>query len=164
MSIEALKQALNALETIERFLDPLAKWQIRKPKDGGPMITVYPQKVAEEAINDLRAAIEQAACSTGLCHFNLTQTKLGIKDIGMQAYEEAWGDKVVAPTHRVFQEWLNNPLTKALKQSHKNEIEKLAQWMIKKGYATGHGDTIEDLLQELAWQIDEDLDKARGER
>lgn len=79
MSIEALKQALNALETIERFLDPLAKWQIRKPKDGGPMITVYPQKVAEEAINDLRAAIEQAACSTGLCHFNLTPTNVGIK-------------------------------------------------------------------------------------
>ena len=38
---------------------------------------------------------------------------------------EAWGDKVVAPTHRVFQEWLHNPLTKALKESHKNEIEKL---------------------------------------
>jgi len=59
MSIEALKQALNALETIERFLDPLAKWQIRKPKDGGPMITVYPQKVAEEAINELRQAVAE---------------------------------------------------------------------------------------------------------
>jgi len=33
--------------------------------------------------------------------------------------------------------------------------EKLAQWMIEKGYATGHGDTIEDLLQELEWQIAE---------
>ena len=42
-----------------------------------------------------------------------------------QKAREAWGDKVVAPTHRVFQEWLNNPLTKALKESHKNEIEKL---------------------------------------
>jgi hypothetical protein len=38
---------------------------------------------------------------------------------------EAWGDGVVAPTHRVFQEWLNNPLTKALKQSHKEQIAKL---------------------------------------
>ena len=57
MSITAMKRALTALETIERFLDPLAKWQIRKPKDGGPMITVYPQKVAEEAINDLREVI-----------------------------------------------------------------------------------------------------------
>ena len=56
---EAMKRALTALETIERFLDPLAKWQIRKPKNGGPMITVYPQKVAEEAINDLRQAVAE---------------------------------------------------------------------------------------------------------
>ena len=34
-----------------------------------------------------------------------------------------------------------------------SDKEKLAQWMITKGYATGHGDTIEDLLQELKWQI-----------
>ena len=54
---ETMKRALTALEIIERFLDPLAKWQVRKPKDGGPMITVYPQKVAEEAINDLRQAV-----------------------------------------------------------------------------------------------------------
>ena len=76
-------------------------------------------------------------------------------DFNFQKAREAWGDKVVAPTHRVFQEWLNNPLTKALKQSHKNEIEKLAQWMIQRGYATGHGDSVEDLLQELDWQIAE---------
>ena len=33
--------------------------------------------------------------------------------------------------------------------------EKLAQWMIQQGYATGHGDTVEDLLKELEWQIKE---------
>ena len=33
------------------------------------------------------------------------------------------------------------------------EREKVAAWMMAKGYATGHGDTIEDLLQELDWQI-----------
>jgi hypothetical protein len=44
-------------------------------------------------------------------------------DYNFQKAREAWGDGVVAPTHRVFQEWLNNPLTKALKQSHKTEIE-----------------------------------------
>ena len=36
-----------------------------------------------------------------------------------------------------------------------DERNKLAAWMIAKGYATGHGDTIEDLLQELEWQIRE---------
>ena len=40
--------------------------------------------------------------------------------------------------------------------------EKLAKWMISRGYATGHGDTIEDLLRELDWQIEERIKNARG--
>jgi hypothetical protein len=35
------------------------------------------------------------------------------------------------------------------------ERENLAAWMIERGYATGHGDTIKDLLKELEWQIAE---------
>ena len=35
------------------------------------------------------------------------------------------------------------------------EREKVAAWMIQRGYATGHGDTIEDLLVELEWQVRE---------
>lgn len=35
------------------------------------------------------------------------------------------------------------------------EREKLAAWMMRQGYATGHGDTVEDLLKELEWQIKE---------
>ena len=31
--------------------------------------------------------------------------------------------------------------------------ETVAKWMIDRSYATGHGDTIEDLLKELEWQI-----------
>ena len=38
--------------------------------------------------------------------------------------------------------------------------EKLAQWMIRSGYATGHGDTVEDLLKELEWQIAENWTNA----
>lgn len=34
----------------------------------------------------------------------------------------------------------------------KNEV---AKWMMTKGYATGHGDSIGDLLEELEWQIRE---------
>jgi len=40
------------------------------------------------------------------------------------------------------------------------ERNKLAQWMIQHGYATGHGDTVEDLLQELDWQIVENWTRA----
>ena len=35
------------------------------------------------------------------------------------------------------------------------ERRKVAQWMMDRGYATGHGDTVEDLLKELDWQIRE---------
>jgi len=34
-----------------------------------------------------------------------------------------------------------------------HEREKVAHWMVERGYATGHGDSIEDLLAELSWQI-----------
>ena len=35
------------------------------------------------------------------------------------------------------------------------EREKVAAWMVTQGYATGHGDTMEELLEELEWQIKE---------
>ena len=41
------------------------------------------------------------------------------------------------------------------------EREKLAAWMIERGYATGHGDSTENLLKELEWQIEESV---RNER
>jgi len=41
------------------------------------------------------------------------------------------------------------------------EREKLAAWMIKHGYATGHGDSIEKLLEELEWQIEERIKNER---
>jgi len=40
------------------------------------------------------------------------------------------------------------------------ERNKLAAWMMAQGYATGHGDTTEDLLKELEWQITESWSKA----
>lgn len=33
------------------------------------------------------------------------------------------------------------------------EREKLVAWMVQRSYSTGHGDTMEDLLQELDWQL-----------
>jgi len=35
------------------------------------------------------------------------------------------------------------------------EREKVAAWMRSKSYVTGHGDTTEDLLKELEWQVAE---------
>mgnify|MGYP000314193529 CR=1 FL=1 len=44
---------------------------------------------------------------------------------------------------------------RAVRAAFAAERNKLAQWMIDRGYATGHGDTVEDLLDELDWQIAE---------
>jgi hypothetical protein len=42
-----------------------------------------------------------------------------------------------------------------VREAVKAERNKLAQWMIARSYATGHGDTLEDLLKELEWQVRE---------
>jgi hypothetical protein len=60
MSIEIMKQALEALGMLARYENPETKIQVRKPKDGGPIVTMYPHKVATEAATALRLAIEQA--------------------------------------------------------------------------------------------------------
>jgi len=36
----------------------------------------------------------------------------------------------------------------------------LAEWMIEHSYATGHGDTLKNMLSELSWQIDERVNTA----
>lgn len=41
--------------------------------------------------------------------------------------------------------------------------EKLAGWMMAKSYATGHGDSMESLLAELEWQLDEKFDQLRAD-
>jgi hypothetical protein len=46
-----------------------------------------------------------------------------------------------------------------MRQQVAAERNKVAQWMMTKGYATGHGDTTEDLLDELDWQITESWSK-----
>jgi len=43
-----------------------------------------------------------------------------------------------------------------------HEREKVAKWMVERSYATGHGDTVEDLLKELEWQAAERERRACG--
>lgn len=40
---------------------------------------------------------------------------------------------------------------------NREDINKVADWMMANGYATGHGETMEDLLDELKWQIEEQI-------
>ena len=57
-----------------------------------------------------------------------------------------WGDGVV-PAMMDIERFA------ALVAAH--EREKVAKWMVERSYATGHGDTIEDLLTEIDWQAAE---------
>ncbi len=61
MTIEAMKQALEALEILARYENPETRIQVRKPKDGGPIVTMYPHKVASDAAQFLRQAIANEA-------------------------------------------------------------------------------------------------------
>jgi hypothetical protein len=54
---------------------------------------------------------------------------------------------------RMFFDWIAEAFKGRLEQERAAEREKVAAWMIHRGYATGHGDTTEDLLKELDWQV-----------
>ena len=51
---QLMQQAFDALELLAKWENPSTKWQIRKPKDGGPIVTIYPHKVAADAASLLR--------------------------------------------------------------------------------------------------------------
>ena len=56
---ELMQQALEALELLARYENPSTKIQVRKPKDGGPIVTMYPHKVATDAAAPLRERLAQ---------------------------------------------------------------------------------------------------------
>lgn len=56
---ELFRQALEALELLAKYENPLTKIQVRKPRDGGPIVTMYPHKVATDAAAPLRERLAQ---------------------------------------------------------------------------------------------------------
>lgn len=71
-----------------------------------------------------------------------------------KVHQEDWFDKT--KMMRVFNDECKKYKSEiqSLKDSLQKEKEKLAQWMLSMTFATGHGDTMEDLLKELTWQVD----------
>ncbi len=59
--------------------------------------------------------------------------------------------------NRVEAEWRDR-----LDAAVKAERNKLAAWMIRFGFSTGHGDTMEQLLEELGTEILDSIDFAVG--
>ena len=81
MKDEALRLALEALEALARYENPQTKIQIRK-KDGGSIVTMYPHKVASEAITAIKAALE-AKDEPDKYAMDIECTKCGAKQSGV---------------------------------------------------------------------------------
>lgn len=47
---------------------------------------------------------------------------------------------------------LSSQVRVLVQRAVEKEREKVAKWMMEQGYATGHGDSVIDLLKELEWQ------------
>jgi hypothetical protein len=58
-------------------------------------------------------------------------------------------------THVVVPDTVVDVFEKFARLVAAHEREKVAKWMVERSYATGHGDTIEDLLTEIDWQAAE---------
>lgn len=71
-----------------------------------------------------------------------------------------FADSIRADTMEAATRAANMSWSLVCKKMVELEREKVAAWMMQRGYATGHGDTIEDLLQELDWQVAERERKA----
>lgn len=56
---ELMQKALEALELLAKYENPLTKIQVRKPRDGGSIVTVYPHQVATDAAEPLRERLAQ---------------------------------------------------------------------------------------------------------
>ena len=59
---ELMQQALEALELLAWCENPATRVQVRKPRNGGPIVTVYPHKVATDAAAPLRERLAQPYC------------------------------------------------------------------------------------------------------
>jgi hypothetical protein len=72
-----------------------------------------------------------------------------------KAWNEAVGVGMEATEYALEKSSHGKAFSYAWDAAVKAEREKVAAWMRSKSYATGHGDTTEDLLKELEWQVAE---------
>jgi len=95
---ELMQQALDALELLAWCENPATRVQVRKPRNGGSIVTVYPHKVATDAAAPLRERLAQPEQESqrqwrGLTDEDIAEIaeKLGLADVAwvdlMQAIE-----------------------------------------------------------------------------
>jgi hypothetical protein len=62
-----MQRVLEALELLAKHEHPLTKIQVRKPLDGGSIVTVYPHQVATDAAELLRERLAQPEQERNFC-------------------------------------------------------------------------------------------------
>ena len=122
MSIEAMKQALEALEILARYENPETRIQVRKPKDGGPIVTMYPHKVALDAAQSLRQAIEQA------------EKQEPVAWMTINAYGEEDDIHYENPEGHLPEGWTYKPLYTHPPQARQTQDEPLGYWNAVEGW------------------------------
>jgi hypothetical protein len=48
-----------------------------------------------------------------------------------------------------------------MEEEKQRPLTLICEWMIKNGYATGHGESVDDLLHQLDWQLEEQIKLAK---
>ena len=66
-----------------------------------------------------------------------------------------WNEPNVTAAQIIVHRGPNSYSVRSYGCDYKTPEALVAEAIVKKGYATGHGDTIEDLLAELEWQVAE---------
>ena len=101
-------------------------------------------------MTDLRKAAEQA-----LEAFEVLDRRGGL---GLDVHKyirtkiEALRQALAQPEQETMPDDLIASYEKGFRDGERAEREKVARWMRGQSYATGHGDTTEDLLKHLDWQ------------
>ena len=160
MKDEALKLALDALENSVDLVREDAynaeklygNYPSRQGKVAGLKVLADDHEKAITAINEALAQPEQepAAIPEEVRKVAQAMKKDGYR--GPLAWAEKVIDFVADYTPPAAQ---RRDIDAMIALARAAERNKVAEWMIAQGYATGHGETIEDLLKELDWQVRE---------
>jgi hypothetical protein len=100
-----MQQALDALELLAWCENPATRVQVRKPRNGGSIVTVYPHKVATDAAAPLRERLAQPeqepVANIRIWHKNGEQhAELWNWDKGIETLPDGYYDLYTTPPQR----------------------------------------------------------------